>query len=118
MFYKVTLDIFGKDGQTIPVHTFKGVKSDEELWACLGRLSVWFWLELERADYKDAWYFNMGTEETSLLAFTTDKPNDEPNGPHRHGLRNGTLAFGKCHCDGYDGYKEYECAIHIAREAE
>lgn len=65
------------------------VTTDEELFSVLGKFSIWYFLALDSCDYKDA----RTSPADALLAFTCDKPDDEP-GYSRHGLPKGMLAYG------------------------
>lgn len=93
MNYKVILRVDGDgDGYVLDE---RDVSTDEELFACIGKFAVWYFLALDTVDYKDA--YNLGFDKPDcLLAFTTNKETDKPNGPHRHGSPKGVLARGKC----------------------
>lgn len=75
------------------------IKTDDELFAYIGKWGMWYFLAIDRADYEDARFEK--PFESRLLHFTAHKATDEAAGPHRHGLATGVLAYG--HAWGYFG---------------
>ena len=90
MTYRVIL----KDHRNI--YDEREVSTDDELAQTIGHFAIWYFLALNSVDWRDA-YNTMSPSACpvdALLAFTCDKATDEPNGPHRHGLPTGKLAYG------------------------
>lgn len=72
------------------------VTTDDELAQVIGHFAIWYFLALDSVDWRDAYHTMSPTNcpVDALLAFTCDKATDEPDGPHRHGLPKGKLAYG------------------------
>ena len=77
------------------------IKTDDELFAFIGKWVLWYFLAIDNADYEDAKWHHEGRPDSRLLHFTAHKATDKAGGPHRHGLATGLLAYG--HAWGYFG---------------
>ena len=87
-------------------------ETDQEMFAILGRWSVFWFLALDSADYKDARWGDPVAPD-SILRFTCDKQTDSDfEHGRRHGFPKGVLAKGSC----WEAGHEMQATIAVARK--
>lgn len=110
MKYEIQLVVDGR------AYDKRDLSTDEELFGWLGRFGVWYYLALDATDYRDAQWTLWGEEDgrDRILAFTALKETDALDGPHRHGMPTGQLAYGWCWIDGV----KKKCQIRVEKKED